>query len=150
MILWRLMKARYAPGLDGVGARRIGGRWNPPGRGMVYCASNLSLAVLESFVHLPAPLRSAEKFPPMVAVRLTLPQNAEIAQCPLQDPLEADLATTQGCGADWLNAAETLAMSVPSYVVGLEQNILLNPDHPQISEVSHEVLPFAYDQRMGS
>ena len=53
MRLWRLSKARWArTPLDGEGARRTGGRWNPPGRPVVYCGSTLSLATLEVLVHM--------------------------------------------------------------------------------------------------
>ena len=53
--LWRLVKARYAANaFDGEGARRYGGRWNQRGTPVVYLGSPLSLAALETFVHLTA------------------------------------------------------------------------------------------------
>jgi RES domain-containing protein len=55
--VWRI--ATDAPGytaddLTGTGAKLSGGRWNRPGSAMIYSASNISLAVLETFVHLKA------------------------------------------------------------------------------------------------
>lgn len=38
--------------LDGEGARRVGGRWNSPGRAVVYMADSVALAVLENLVHM--------------------------------------------------------------------------------------------------
>ena len=38
--------------LDGEGAFRVGGRWNSPGRHMVYMAQSVALAVLENLVHM--------------------------------------------------------------------------------------------------
>ena len=53
--VWRI--ATDTPGytaddLTGAGAKSSGGRWNRPGNAMIYCASNISLAVLETFVRL--------------------------------------------------------------------------------------------------
>jgi RES domain-containing protein len=39
--------------LDGEGARKYGGRWNPPGVRAVYLADSRTLAALEIIVHAP-------------------------------------------------------------------------------------------------
>jgi len=49
--VFRVCRARYAR-LDGAGARLVGGRWNSPGRALVYMAESVSLAVLENLVHM--------------------------------------------------------------------------------------------------
>ena len=49
--VYRVCRARYAR-LDGEGARRAGGRWNSPGRTVVYMAESVALAVLENLVHM--------------------------------------------------------------------------------------------------
>jgi len=36
--------------LDGEGERKVGGRWNSPGRAVVYMAQSVALAVLENLV----------------------------------------------------------------------------------------------------
>ncbi len=54
MLAWRLCRAPFAD-LSGEGARRLGGRWNTPGRPLVYAASSAALAVLEVRVHLDLP-----------------------------------------------------------------------------------------------
>jgi RES domain-containing protein len=53
--VYRVCRAVYAR-LDGLGAKRVGGRWNSPGRAVVYMAE--TLAVIENLVHL-----SKEDFP---------------------------------------------------------------------------------------
>lgn len=54
MLAWRLCRAPFAD-LTGEGARRYGGRWNRPGRPIVYAASSAALAVLGVRVHLDLP-----------------------------------------------------------------------------------------------
>jgi RES domain-containing protein len=56
---WRLVRPAYreaAAAYSGVGARLYGGRWNAPGRRLLYASLHLSLAVLET---LPTPTGAA-------------------------------------------------------------------------------------------
>jgi RES domain-containing protein len=51
--LWRISKRKYADtAFSGEGARKVGGRWNSRGQGMVYISGTLSFAALEVFVHM--------------------------------------------------------------------------------------------------
>ena len=53
MVVWRICKARHvASAFSGIGAEKVGGRWNHKGERMVYTSSSLSLAALELFVHV--------------------------------------------------------------------------------------------------
>ena len=52
MLAWRLCRERYAD-LNGIGAAKVGGRWNPAGIPMVYMSSTDALAALEVQVHFP-------------------------------------------------------------------------------------------------
>ena len=50
---WRITRKKYLDdAFTGEGAKLWGGRWNPVGYPAVYCAENLSLAILELIVHL--------------------------------------------------------------------------------------------------
>jgi RES domain-containing protein len=49
--IFRVCRSIHAS-LDGEGAKRVGGRWNSPGRAVVYMAETVSLAVLENLVHM--------------------------------------------------------------------------------------------------
>ena len=49
--IYRVCRARYAR-LDGEGAKLVGGRWNSPGRAVVYMAESVALAVIENLVHM--------------------------------------------------------------------------------------------------
>ena len=149
MDVWRLTRPEFAPGLDGIGARREGGRWNSPGIAAVYCASSLSLATLEIFVHLPPAMRTPEKMPDFVAVKLRVPDEM-IAPKPDMAAMSAmrNVGEFRTIGDTWLTACETLALRVPSLVVSQEENLVLNPNHTDIAKV--DVLstePFRLDAR---
>ena len=146
MVLWRLTAPEHAPGLDGEGARLWGGRWNSPGTPVVYTASSLALALLETWVHLPAPMRRPGALPPRVAVRMELPEGESVEAVDRADL--GDRAALRAFGDDWARSRRSLALSVPSAVIPLERNVILNPAHPAMAGVRAEVLPFAFDPRM--
>ncbi len=116
---WRLCRQPYAD-LSGEGARRWGGRWNSPGRPVVYLSEHPALAVLEVRVHLDLPL---ELLPvDYVLVRVRLPD--ETPAVVGGDPLDAKAA-----GDAWLSAGDSATLRVPSVLVPFAHNVLLNPGH---------------------
>ena len=148
--LWRLVRPDFAPGLDGRGAECYGGRWNSPGLPAVYCATHLSLAVLEYFVHLPPAMRRRDTLPLLTAVELRLEGG------PVETVGESDLdrlddpAWCRARGDDWLKRGEALALSVPSAVVPRERNVILNPRHGEFDRVSVvRTERYRFDVRMG-
>lgn len=144
-IVWRLCKPEYAPGLDGEGARLQGGRWNSPGRPMVYTAESLSLATLEVMVHLPASMRSPEKMPKLQAVALEIP-NALVTEAL---KVGTELTDTRAFGDIWLERKSSLGLIVPSRVIPVENNVVLNPMHPEFGSVRViRSAPFEFDSRL--
>ncbi|MDO8361353.1 MAG: RES family NAD+ phosphorylase [Actinomycetota bacterium] len=133
MNVWRLVAGRHAPtAMNGEGAAAFGGRWNPPGRRMVYTADSLALATLELSVHITG---GRVKY---VAMQFEVPEE-------LVDVLEAgglkrawatNDATTRRVGEAWLDSRRSPALSVPSALVDArsgERNVLLNPLHPDVA-----------------
>ena len=52
MIVYRIANVKYKDStLTGIGAEKVGGRWNEVGTRAVYCSENISLALLEYYVH---------------------------------------------------------------------------------------------------
>ena len=50
---WRLVRAeRSADAFTGEGARLYGGRWNSPGKAVIYTSEHQATAVLEILVHV--------------------------------------------------------------------------------------------------
>lgn len=145
MRLWRLVNPRHAPGLDGEGSRRIGGRWNTPGRPVVYTSDAPALAALELFVNLEADQRTMLGLPPLSLVAI------DVDDCLIVHPpdLPTDYADQQLWGDDWLAQGTTLAVAVPSAVIRWEVNVLLNPRHPDMAQVKViSIDPFQYDSRL--
>lgn len=52
-------------------------------------------------------------------------------------------------GDEWFKRANTPVLRVPSAVVPLESNFLLNPRHPDFGRIQiGETLPFGFDERL--
>jgi RES domain-containing protein len=52
-LIWRIARRKYLDtSFSGIGASKVGGRWNSKGKSVVYCSATLSLAALEKFVHM--------------------------------------------------------------------------------------------------
>ncbi|MGL4234867.1 RES family NAD+ phosphorylase [Tabrizicola sp.] len=147
MRLWRLTKAQFLPGLDGEGARLAGGRWNNPGMPVVYCSSSLALAALEALVNIPSFRRRRGELQPLVAVALEVDEEA-IADSGF--PIDQDIGVSRQMGDAWLRSGSSFGLMVPSRVIPLERNVLLNPRHPAMSEVTIALTePFIFDDRLG-
>ena len=145
MRLWRLINPRHAPGLDGDGARRIGGRWNSPGRPIVYTSDAPALAALELFVNLEPGQRTVSGLPPLSIVAIDVADGLIV----YPTDLPTEYAEQQHWGDDWLAAGGSLAVAVPTVVMRWEVNVLLNPRHPAMAQVKVMFIePFQYDSRL--
>lgn len=116
----------------------------------MYAAGSRALAQLEKRVHC-----NGIEPPNMARLRLDLADGATLLSAVddlgLRDNWRDDEGYTQAFGDAWLRAGTSLGLWVPSYVETREQNILLNPDHPQYTThvtVVVEVLDFHFDPRM--
>lgn len=151
MILWRIARAGYER-LDGEGARLYGGRWNSPGRPVVYASTTLSLAALEYLVHV-EPLTAPGD---LVAMEIRVPESrfagarAEPSQFPQGDWRQYPAPEWQAeLGDTWIEDGTFLWLAVPSVLVPQEYNVLINPGHRRMSEVRVvSTRPFAFDGRL--
>jgi len=142
---WRLVHARWASSaLSGEGASRYPGRWNRAGEPVVYLASSLALAVLETRVHLEA----THIQQPYVALEYELPGKIERAGELPQDWRE-DVEYTRSLGSRWLQSGTSAVLQVPSAVVPVEPIYLLNPRHAEAENVRLlRQLKFTWDERL--
>lgn len=144
-VVYRLVRAERANTvLSGEGARLYGGRWNPPGRPVVYASTSRALAVLEALVHV----ANEARFMRFLLYTLVLPRRARVQH---HDGVRAPLAleSSQEVGRTWLETGATLALVVPSVVVPQEVNYVLNVSHPQFARVELSAPEsFSFDQRL--
>jgi RES domain-containing protein len=136
--VWRLAPPAFAHLLDGEGSRIAAGRWNSPGRQVMYTSAHLSLSVLEVYVHIAPALR--DDVPEFEAVRLDVPDDAGVTNVSLEqfERLMASrdpLAACQSVGDDWTSRGGDLVLRAPSVLVPEELNVMLNPAHPRMREV---------------
>lgn len=143
--VYRLVRReRAAEALSGEGARRYGGRWNPPGAAVVYAAESRALAVLETVVHLSLEARAMR----FVLVTLKLPARAIIDRHAAARPPSL-LADSQDVGGAWCEGGRGLALVVPSVLVPQEKNWVLNVAHAQFAGVRvANSEPFSFDERL--
>lgn len=132
MNLWRIEKQkRVATARTGEGARIAGGRWNSQGLPVVYASEHLSLAVLEILVHAP---NLDARLVARARAAITAPDDAIEEILPRVLPKNFGTLTpysvTQSVGDEWLRTKRSVALIVPSAIVPIERNVLLNPLHP--------------------
>ena len=148
---WRLVKAsRAATAFDGEGAYRFGGRWNSRGVRAVYASGTLALALLEILVHIDP----AARVPELVAIPIRLPTSM-VGHAPytptdrLKDGFAHPIGATRRAGDDWIRAAQNPVLQVPSAIIPVEHNYMLNPEHPDFQKLKiGPAEPFPFDLRL--
>lgn len=149
MRVWRIARQIYDP-LNGEGPRRIGGRWNSPGRPVVYTAAHLSLSIVEVLVHTDPDLIPDD----LTAFQIEVPETATITTVAPGDlPRHwTDIPNHAACrelGDAWLDRGEHPVLAVPSAIVPEEFNYLINPTHPAASGLRViRSRPFMFDSRL--
>jgi RES domain-containing protein len=149
MILWRLTRRPHAD-LRGRGGELADGRWHTRGRPVVYGASTAALAALEVRVHLDLPF---DLLPDdYVLMRIAGPD--DMVRIVEPDDLHEGwhAPENQLCrpiGDAWLAERASALLLVPSAIIPFEQNVLINPLHPESAQLSlSEITPFGWDSRL--
>ncbi|HEX5724320.1 MAG TPA: RES domain-containing protein [Longimicrobiaceae bacterium] len=135
LVAYRVCKARY-PAFDGTGASLVGGRWNSPGRPVVYCSDSYAGALLEILVHagqrikLPGPHHAVEaRLPDDIAVEDVQPDDL-----PGWDAADGD--ASRGFGDRWLAEGRSVVLRVPAVTAQpFGRNLLVNPAHPDAGRI---------------
>jgi RES domain-containing protein len=126
--------------LSGDGARLYGGRWNTPGRPLIYGAETAALAVLEVRVHLDLDWDMLPDDYVLVGIE-TAAIVAENINEPPDDP--------RTIGDVWIESRRSALLRVPSWIVPESHNVLINPAHPDAPSIQlGSVRPFQFDQRL--
>ena len=135
--------------MSGEGARLYGGRWNSPGVRAVYLGDSLALASMELLVHLGDldVLRTYRKLP------VTIPEELVMHIDPVALPVGWETSphtVTRAIGDRWLADGQSGVLQVPSAVITVECNFVVNPRHPDVGTIRiGPVSGFRFDPRLG-
>jgi len=149
MTVYRITSSKYGDDISGYGASIKGGRWNPRGVRALYTSMHVSLACLEIAVHLIPQIEP----PSFDLLQLHIPDDS--VKMYTKDDLPNDWDTPDGInecitvGEKWLDNNEYLALKVPSSIVNIEYNFVLNPQHARYAEVKViDLQQFHIDNRL--
>lgn len=135
--VYRLVKERFLSNpLSAEGARRLGGRWNPPGVGILYTSASPELALLEQIVHLRSLPYS--DLPRLVLLTLEIPEPPRLldySDLPANWRDESDFSANHQAIAAWLSRPDVLALGAASAVVPDSFNYLLHPTHASFERI---------------
>lgn len=148
MILYRIATKKFSQDLSGDGAFLKGGRWNQKGVPLLYTASNVSLASLEVYINLVEGFQTKD----YDLIVFNVPSGKSMTFI-TQDKLTAnwvrDLRETQTIGSDWVREKSSLILEIPSAIVPIDKNYLLNPNHPAFSTIEIiDKVAFNFDNRL--
>jgi RES domain-containing protein len=148
-IAYRTTKARH-PVYDGTGAALVGGRWNSPGRTVIYCADSFAGTILEILAHANRPLRVPG---PHHAARIEIPADLPVEilnEAALPGWNDDDGAVSRDFGDRWIAEARTAVLSVPAATARpFGRNLVINPAHPDAGRITAGVsVPIEWDQRI--
>ena len=150
MIVFRIDRAkRKKELLSGVGAEKVGGRWNRIGTRAVYTSQNISLAYLEIVMHLDI----SEDLPDdRILVHIEIPDTVEILEEKKMPknwnsfPYSED---TQRVFTRFCKENKGAVLKVPSAIVKSEYNYIINPLHPDASQIKViKTERFLFDKRL--
>lgn len=148
---WRIVHKRNSgTAFSGEGARKRGGRWTGKGYRVAYTSESMALATLEIIVHgvTHETLKNFVVFNAMVPKKLIteisldrLPHNWR------DDPPPTEL---QAIGNQWLDWKSSCVLKVPSAIIPVEYNYIMNPDHPDFQQIEIGMpQSWSFDRRLG-
>ena len=132
MELFRICKADFATNLTASGTES---RWNKKGQQVIYAGSSRSLSTLELIVR-------------RASIQPTLPYKVMVIHVTDNDDLVRQVNTNrlpvdwqhpnaypalQEIGSNWYTSRESLLLKVPSAIIPLEYNFVINTQHPDFS-----------------
>lgn len=134
MQIYRIGDERH-PLWDGTGAALVGGRWNSPGRQVIYGSLSFACAMLELLAHANiGRVPDTHRF--LVA---DVPDDITVERhgaASLPVGWDADNSSSaRSFGDTWLAETRSAVLLVPSVVARLESNALVNPLHPDAARL---------------
>lgn len=114
----------------------------------MYLSSTLSLAAMETFVHLGEDIAGLD----YVYFAVDIPTAVVIVPLTVKPKgwrNEPPSAPSIGAGDRWLRAGASALLEVPSAIIPTETNLILNPAHPDVAKLRiRAARTFQFDPRM--
>lgn len=117
---------------------------------MVYASGSLAGAMLECLVHFDLSLGPHD----MVYMELVIPATVA-SECIYEKDLPSNWASYPAprelvdLGDAWVRSGRTAILTVPSVVVPMDSNVLLNPAHPDFQSITAgRPSPVRFDPRL--
>jgi RES domain-containing protein len=151
MLVYRISQTKYASSLETPG---FAARWNSEGQKMIYTAGSVALACLENLVHRSGTKLNLGNFS---IATISIPDKLKIEEISLEQLIAistewdsvANYPITQKIGNTWLESLGSAVLRIPSAIVPMENNLLLNPYHPEFPKIKIlTVTPFRFDTRL--
>ena len=145
---WRIADGRFDP-FSPVGASLVGGRWNSPGLGVIYASRSYAGAMLQCLAHA-----GIGRVPRThVAVEIAIAEAVAVERHDESGlPVgwdHADRRLARAFGDAWIRELRTAVLVVPSVVARREGNVLINPRHPEFSDIiASAPEPVVWDARL--
>ena len=133
MEVFRISRELYSTKLTSSGSAN---RWNFDRQNVIYTGSSRSLSTLELIVHSGA-VKPKLKYKVMVislADYDKLYKQVLIKDLPINWRELSAYSKLQKLGSDWYSSQESLILKVPSAVMPMEYNYVINTKHPDFSK----------------
>lgn len=131
---------------SGAGASRYPGRWNVRGQAMIYTAEHYSTGMLEKLVSL------GDVPPNQRFIEIDIPKGTSyevVIEGQLPGWSDDDQRVAKTHGSKWFNEARTAILFVPSLAARMENNVLINPNHPEAQNIKPGLeTPVLWDRRL--
>lgn len=148
MELFRIAKEKYASNLTPSGSAN---RWNLTDQQVIYAAGSRSLATLELTVHRTGIISSL----PYSVMVISVPDDdhfvhqIKTSRLPTDWRSIAAYGTLQQMGSRWYREKHSLMLKIPSAVIPMEFNYMINTLHPDFDWVKLvRSEPYFWDDRL--
>lgn len=144
--LWRISAETSdykANDLTGGGAAKFPGRWNAKTQRVVYCAKNISLAVLETAAHIDDAGLPLNRYVVRIEVPITIWNARVVLERASLDAAWCAIPFGRAsidAGAEWYSTAKSALLEVPSVVVPEESTILINAEHADANLIAAKTI----------
>lgn len=132
MEVFRISKEEFSKNLSSSGSAN---RWNLKGQFVVYAGSSRSLSSLELVVHRGA-IKPSFVYKVMVISMADddhLLKQIKISELPSNWRSIASYSDLQKIGSEWYTKQESLILKIPSAIIPLEHNYIINTEHTEFN-----------------